>query len=323
MESVNCGLCGSQEQQVIRSVPVQRYGLAAYFQLVRCHTCNLVYLNPRPDKQESAAYYPPEYQADMRKVLQEAWANPITRKGLEMVRRRRTPRCSHKGKLLEIGAASGIYLQGQRELGWDVEGIEIDQESAEYARQKYGLTIHTGDAEEILPEMPEGTFDAVAMWHVLEHLHHPLQILREICRVLKPGGLLIVEAPNYGSPLVTLFGRYWFPLEIPRHLYHFTPQTLQAMFSRAGLVSFQVKGVPSAEVVSWSLHALRTQKIDQLETTPLALNPLVMALLFPVSWTMAQFNMSDHMAAVAMKPQNETENKDSNKAQAMAQNEGA
>jgi SAM-dependent methyltransferase len=262
----------------------------------------LVYLNPRPGKDEIGAYYPPAYQADMRRILREAWANPVTRRGLEMVRRRRTPPRAAQGRLLEIGASSGFYLQGQRALGWEVEGIEIDAESAGYARQTYGLAIHTGDAETVLPTLPAARFDVVAMWHVLEHFHHPLHVLTQVCRVLKAGGLLMLEVPNYGSPLALLFGRHWFPLEIPRHLYHFTPQTLQVMLRTAGLQPSGFKGVPSAEAMNWSLVGLRAKRRDPSEAGELALNPLLMAFLFPVSWTMAQFNLSDHMAAAALKP---------------------
>lgn len=301
MESVSCNICGSEEAVPVRTAYVRHYGRENAFRLVRCAKCGLVYLNPRPDKKEIGEYYPPQYQADMLRLLRDAETSPVVRIGLEMVRRRRAPPQAAKGRLLDIGCSRGTYLAGLRQRGWEVVGIEIERQAAEYARTQFELPVKTGDAADLLPEFPDEHFDVVTMWHVVEHFYDPARVLAEIRRILKPGGLLMLELPNFSCPLATIFGEYWFPLEIPRHLYHFTPRTLEGLLGKAGLRLASLKGVPSPEAISWSLRALRRRQSD-LDDDPLSFSPILTGLLFPISWLMARLRLSDHMRAVAAKP---------------------
>ena len=286
----------------MRTAAVRHYGRKMAFHVVRCAHCDLVYVNPRPDTNEIRAYYPSQYQADMRQMLHEGLTNPVVRAGLEMVRHRRTPPVAAVGRVLDIGCSSGTYLAGLRQRGWEVQGLEIDPEAAEYARTQGGLPVQTGNAEDVLPGFPEASFDVVTMWHVLEHFFDPARVLTEVCRILKPGGFLMLELPNFRCPLAALFGEYWFPLEPPRHLYHFTPQTLEAMLARVGLRLVKLRGVPSPEAIVWSLGAWRNRRVEKVESDGVSLNPVWMGVCFPVSWVMAQFGLSDHMAALAVKP---------------------
>jgi 2-polyprenyl-3-methyl-5-hydroxy-6-metoxy-1,4-benzoquinol methylase len=270
--------------------------------VVRCLGCSLVYLSPRPSPDRIGIYYPPNYQANMLNLLARGETNLIARMGFGMVRRRRTP--SAKGvRLLDIGCSNGAYLAAMREKGWDVEGMESDGDAVKYARNSRHLKVTQGDVENTLGEVAGNSFDVVTMWHVLEHAFDPAAALKQIHRVLKPGGVLMLEVPNYASPLVSLFKRYWFPMEIPRHLYQFTPATLKTMLSKAGFHRTRVKGVPSPEAMVWSAAAARrATPIDFKNGDILKLNPVAMCLAFPVSWIMAQFVMSDHMAAIAVRP---------------------
>jgi SAM-dependent methyltransferase len=113
---------------------------------------------------------------------------------------------------------------------WDVHGVEINGEVAEFARRRYGIDIVPGTLEAVA--YPAAFFDAVTMWDVLEHLHDPSATLREIHRILKPGGILVVRVPNLASWDATLFGRYWAGLDAPRHLYVFSPTTLSNMLAQ-------------------------------------------------------------------------------------------
>ncbi len=300
MENVHCNLCDSRETLPVRVAHVRLYGRDNAFHVVRCARCGLVYVNPRPDKEELRAYYPREYQSDMQRAVSDGWDNPVIRVGLEMVLRRRMPSASPGGRLLDIGCTTGRYLMNLREKGWDVQGVEIDADAADIARSQYGLTVHTGDAEDVLPKFDGESLDVITMWHVIEHFSNPLTVLQEVRRILKPGGLLMLELPNFACPFASLFGQYWFPLEVPRHLYQFTPKTLAAMLEKAGFRLTRVKGVPAPEALVWSLNALRNRQPDPL-STHITANPVLMSLAFPISWLLAQFRMSDHMAAVAVR----------------------
>jgi 2-polyprenyl-3-methyl-5-hydroxy-6-metoxy-1,4-benzoquinol methylase len=242
----------------------------------------------------------------MRRVLLSSLRRPLVRAGLRLVRRRRTPPVAPPGRLLEVGCAAGIYLDGMRQLGWQVEGIEIAEDAAQIAQQELGLDVHVGDANVLLAALPAAHYDVVAMWHVLEHLHDPAGALADVARVLRPGGLLMLELPNLDSPFAALFGESWFPLEIPRHLYHFSAPTLRAMLARAGLQlrgPHSVRGVLSPETLVWSARRAWESWRRRPPEESLSLNPMLLALALPPSWLAAQLRASDHLAVSAWRPE--------------------
>ncbi|MEW6442566.1 MAG: class I SAM-dependent methyltransferase [bacterium] len=303
METVSCNICSSCSQTRLTRCRDQVFGHSEEFQLVRCNDCELVYLSPRPEKNEMGKYYPPGYQQEIRKLIDRLRGDPILRRGLEMLARRRLPPRKPPGRVLEVGCSFGDYLGYLRRNGWDVEGIELDPDASRYAREA-DLAVHEGDAERILPTLPSGRFDVVALWHLIEHLYDPLAALQEIGRVLKPGGLLLMELPNFASLLAGRLGQAWFPLEVPRHLYHFTPVTISRLLSRAGFAGVSVRSLPAPEAIVWSLRLLRKRagSTSMQAQDFLRLNPLLAALFFPLSWVLSRMGRGDHMAVRATRP---------------------
>jgi 2-polyprenyl-3-methyl-5-hydroxy-6-metoxy-1,4-benzoquinol methylase len=140
--------------------------------------------------------------------------------------------------LLEIGCGDGKRLEQFRHMGWRVQGLEVDEKAAARARQLYGLPVHLGPLSEV--ELPEKSFDALIMNHVIEHLNDPLAVLRECLRVLKPGGKLVAVTPNCQSLGHKWFGFSWLGLDPPRHLYLFSPGNLHEVASRAAFQRVKV-----------------------------------------------------------------------------------
>jgi len=138
-----------------------------------------------------------------------------------------------RGKLLDVGCGDGRFLAKMRDLGWEVTGVEPDGLAVEVARERFGLDVHRGTLEDI--RFPERTFDVVTMNHVIEHVPDPVGTLEECLRVLKPGGRLVVTTPNVESLGHRLFGKRWFHLDPPRHLYLFSARSLLMCAERAGL----------------------------------------------------------------------------------------
>ena len=134
-------------------------------------------------------------------------------------------------RLLDIGCGNGSFLWQMRSLGWEVCGVEPDPKSAEPARAA-GLEVRA----ELLPQQPwpEGHFDAITMFHVVEHLYDPVHTLIDCCKLLKPGGQLVIATPNYGAIGREFFGCDWRGLEIPRHLVLFTEKSLWEAMERSG-----------------------------------------------------------------------------------------
>lgn len=236
MESVACNHCGSTDSVQVGCIPdllLERLDVTA--QLVRCRRCGLVYQNPRPTLEEMAQHYPPEYEPYTDYAGQRQ-KNPLLRRAYEYGTNKRCRFVTkHKqgGRLLDIGCAAGTFLLGmRRQAGWEVEGVEPSAGTAELAR-RHGLQVFTGTLEEA--HYAGNSFDAVTMWDVLEHVHDPAGTIREIRRVLKPGGILLVRVPNLGSWDARLFGKRWAGLDAPRHLFVFTPPTLRVMLQEQGM----------------------------------------------------------------------------------------
>ena len=299
MESVACNLCGAQEPAWIRAIP-DPSDTSVYYRLVQCKRCELVYLNPRPGEAEILARSP-GYQAMIRRMTDELLASRIGRLGLRMMRDARTLPGVAPGRLLDIGCSSGDYLARMCGLGWRAQGIEMDAEAARYAREAYGLEVATGRAEERLRDYANASFDLVTMWHVLEHLTDPSGVMAEVARVLRPGGLLLLEVPNFASAWESMMGRYWYTLEPPFHLYHFSPRTLRRLLGQAGLRVTRMRGEPEPAQTLWSLHLLWLRLRGRRWNGRLLWSPIGAVLLYPPELLLAQFGRSNHMQAMAMK----------------------
>jgi SAM-dependent methyltransferase len=140
------------------------------------------------------------------------------------------------GRILEIGCGRGLLLHQLAQLGHECHGIERSALAARRAAQTEGLRVYTQPLEEC--HFTGQQFDAVILWHVLEHLDHPQATLALISRVLKPGGLLYLEVPNLTSLQSCATGKNWFHLDLEHHLYHFSPDGLRRLLLSSG---FQVE----------------------------------------------------------------------------------
>jgi 2-polyprenyl-3-methyl-5-hydroxy-6-metoxy-1,4-benzoquinol methylase len=145
-----------------------------------------------------------------------------------------------RGKLPEIGSFCGIFLDRIRSSGWEVTGLEPDRGVADYSRAKYGLNIVDGVLPK--PSLPDEAFDAVVMLHVIEHMPDPSENLREIRRVLKPGGVVVVETPRFDSLMFKLLGRRERSLSnCNGHIYFFTVASLRQMLEKNGFAVIKVE----------------------------------------------------------------------------------
>lgn len=142
------------------------------------------------------------------------------------------------GKLLEIGFGSGEMLKGLQMKGWDVTGIDFDSNAVINAKKK-GLNVHHGSLAD--QKYESGTFDAIVMSHVLEHVYKPSDLIKECYRLLKTNGVLVSITPNSKSLLHTLYKENWRGLEPPRHISLFNVQSALALFKQSGFTNSNVK----------------------------------------------------------------------------------
>ena len=234
MECPICDLCGRSDAETIYAGQSWRRPLPDVG-LVRCRNCGLMYLSPRPTAAEIDTYYPVDYAAFRPAIEDEPFAlmRMMRRRKLEQ-RRRFVERYSQRrtGRILDVGCATGLFLHEMALAGWQTQGVELTRPAADYARTRFGLEVFTG----MLGDLPaeEHSFDAVTFWDVLEHVFSPTAELERAARLLKPGGLVAINVPNWHSLDRQLFGPFWAGLDPPRHLYDFTRPTLTALLTRAG-----------------------------------------------------------------------------------------
>jgi 2-polyprenyl-3-methyl-5-hydroxy-6-metoxy-1,4-benzoquinol methylase len=133
--------------------------------------------------------------------------------------------------ILDIGCATGALLASLRERGWHVTGVDISLPQAEYARREWDLDIRTQPLEE--NHFPSASFQAVLASHLIEHLNDPVSLIREVYRILLPGGCFYVTTPNIAGFQARLLGKHW-RSAIFDHLYLFSTKTLTSMLRRNG-----------------------------------------------------------------------------------------
>jgi len=145
-----------------------------------------------------------------------------------------------KGRLLEIGCAMGTTLNGFRQNGWQVLGVEPETWTAEIARRKFGLEVISAPFQEA--GLPKESFDAIILLHVIEHVSDPFKSLCDMADLIRPGGFLVLETPRYDTLTFNILrGRE--RSVIPQHLHYFTRKIMVAMCSDAGFEARRVEAV--------------------------------------------------------------------------------
>jgi SAM-dependent methyltransferase len=233
MEYSGCNLCGSNDFVLIYSIPDHLLGHKdPLYQFVRCQKCGLVYQNPRPTIEEITKFYPDHYESyqipqPRSWFLRNAYQYGLKKRAKFVLKHKKS------GKLLDIGCGPGLFLHEMNKYGgWEPFGVEISPYAAEIARNQFGLSVFCGTLEQA--NFPDNYFDAITMWDVLEHLHDPSFTLKEINRILKPDGIIVIRVPNLDSLDAKFFGKYWAGWDAPRHLFVFGKKSLKALLNKCG-----------------------------------------------------------------------------------------
>ncbi|MEZ4778097.1 MAG: class I SAM-dependent methyltransferase [Flavobacteriaceae bacterium] len=132
---------------------------------------------------------------------------------------------NQKGSILDIGAGTGDFLFLAQKKGWKIEGIEVNEKAQKLAFNK-GVVLKKG-----LDEFTDELFDVVTLWHVLEHLPNLPEIVSQIEKTIKPGGTLIIAVPNFNSFDALYYKQFWAAYDVPRHLWHFSKESMKQLFS--------------------------------------------------------------------------------------------
>lgn len=210
-----------------------------------CRSCGMGWTADPPPESEAGSYYVSEdyiSHTDRRQSVSDYLYHLARRL---MLGRKRTLVTRATGKntgiLLDIGSGTGYFAAFMEKRGWDVTAIEINEEARVYSIEKSGINAMTpGEVKNI----PSGYADSVTFWHVLEHLYDPAWWLDEVKRILVAGGKCIIALPNFSSADSVWFGNRWAALDVPRHLWHFTPEALNLFVSKQGFIVEKTEVLP-------------------------------------------------------------------------------
>jgi SAM-dependent methyltransferase len=256
-EETGCLLCGKDDwipQFEAADPAVERSGLR--FLIVRCIHCGLCFTNPRPDPASISRFYPADYRCHRRERTSSRQGS--RGHALASLVCRQAPRTSRsQSRLLDLGCGAGEFLQCMHQLGWNAIGLDTAEAAIETALQ-HGLPARFGTLPQ--PGWGSASFDVITMWQSLEHVHDPLAALRDAHRLLDAQGRLLVSVPNLESLSSRWFGSNWYGLDVPRHLTHFTSETLRGMLQRAG---FAETSILQEQHASWIRHSARLDERRQ------------------------------------------------------------
>ncbi|MBZ5666376.1 MAG: class I SAM-dependent methyltransferase [Acidobacteriia bacterium] len=225
-ELLQCTTCGESDAVPFLVAPDRFHSRKTLYQLLRCQACSMVWLSSAPRPQEMVEHYGPDYD---KKIAAAGETSPDRWRDRTGV----LTQYKQEGTLLDLGCSSGSFLSTLKGNAWDLYGIEMSTESASRAQERCGAKVFVGDILDA-PFEP-GSFDAITCFHVFEHLYHPREVLQKVARWLKPGGIFYVLVPNIDSAGERVFQSYWYALELPRHLSHFSPKSLSAVAASVGL----------------------------------------------------------------------------------------
>lgn len=228
MSGTPCVLCGGCSLKELFAAREYITAARKQFRIVECGHCRLVRLDPMPPPEELAAYYPAEYfVVPEDEVRRRAPSFFIQDKVREVLRYKKS------GVVLDIGCGGGGFIKRLQGLGFQVHGLDASPLACRLAGESVGAeNIFHGDLMSV--DFPASSYDVITMWHVIEHVHDPLAVLKKARLLLKDDGLLIVCCPNFDSWLRIFFKEKWYPFFVPHHLFHFTLRTLSIALEKAG-----------------------------------------------------------------------------------------
>ena len=227
-----CVLCSSPNREPL----IKKDNWTVY----RCPECGLGVLDPRPSEEEIDRLYREQYFSEQyndgigidsphfRKVLRN-----------EDHRTRFIRSAKQSGRLLDIGCGYGYFAAACREMGYDVQGIDVSDWAAKHAIQRLGIHVNIGKIDAI--QLQAHSFDVITMWHFLEHVPDLHLVLRKAKTWLKKDGILVIDVPNYDSTDAQHERDAWVGWQLPYHFWHFNPVSLNRLLDQHGFTIIKKK----------------------------------------------------------------------------------
>lgn len=271
-----CDICGATSRHAF----ARRDRMA----IVACDGCGIRHLDPMPSIEDAQALYSDDYfrnDSAIARGYEDYLADSTNARATFRRRVSYLPHGAKHGRLLDVGAAAGFFVEQARQAGWDAEGLELNRWAAEYARDHLGLPVRQGSLEEV--RYADHEFAVVTLWEVIEHIPNPRELIREIARILQPGGYLVLSTPDAGSAVAKIFGRRWLGWKkVPEHVFFFDRRTLERVLAHEGFEVTSSRYVSLTVRVTYALERLGAlmgvpwiaRLPKQIGDLPIRVNPL-------------------------------------------------
>ncbi len=261
-EHIVCNICGQDNADV-----VFEKGLAQPARIVRCRTCDLMYSSPRAQAVDHERYEAHEAQGLLKGVTTDTshpWHWRYQKEAgqvqdFEASRKLLRKLYPQPGRMVEVGSGFGYLLRSFKDEGWDVLGVDPWRELPIVTEEVHGIETIPTTLEEA--NLPDNSADVVILLHVIEHVPDPVATLREIHRILKPGGHLVMETPRYDTLMFKLLRHRERSVRCDGHIYFFTFDTLRAAYEKAGFSEVETRAVGrtlSMERFLWNIGTILT-----------------------------------------------------------------
>ena len=243
-----CPICGSSEIEKAFDI-VDHFSTKETFPICDCSSCGFRFTNNFPSEGIIGKYYnSPDYisHSDSKdgliNRLYHFFRKQMLKKKVNLISKF-APHTNSKSsiRLLDIGSGTGYFLNAAKERGYAVSGIEKDGKAREYSITHFGLDVKD---EQSLWNIENESFDVITLWHVLEHMQNLNEVVAKIKSILKPNGVMILALPNHKSHDAQRYKEYWAAYDVPRHLWHFTPQSVEKLLSKHQFKIVKQKTMP-------------------------------------------------------------------------------
>ncbi len=210
--NIFCPYCHSESKYYISQTDINRKVSKIKYILYQCNSCELIFLINPPEKIEK--YYTSDYHYIPKTAEELESYLPQEQFKIELI----TP-YKNKGTLLEIGPSMGVFCRLAQKVGFDVSAIELDKKCVNYLNNKLGVRAIQSNNPIAILKNDKKKYDAIVLWHSIEHMQKPFNLIEEIVNSLSSEGILVVAAPNPMSWQAKRMGKYWPHYDLPRHIF--------------------------------------------------------------------------------------------------------
>jgi 2-polyprenyl-3-methyl-5-hydroxy-6-metoxy-1,4-benzoquinol methylase len=230
----NCPVCDSADINPLLAVKDHSVSKEE-FVIWQCNNCSLRFTQDVPDEASIRSYYQSsDYisHSNTSKGLVNKLYQKVRNYTLNQKANLIIGQTVKRGKILDLGAGIGAFLHTMKQKGWEITGVEPDEGARQQAKNLFNIELKETDT---LTQLPGNSFDAITLWHVMEHVHQLHSYVEQLKRLLKPDGKIFIAVPNYKSLDSSIYKSYWAAYDVPRHLYHFIPKTMDILMEKHGL----------------------------------------------------------------------------------------